>query len=239
MIRKLISVVACVAAMLGAPAAFAAASSAVTELDTATLGGALSSQALSFGGWAYRSLSDADNGGTFSQTITPTPFSDADVPGVAALTTLGHAQAGSSGGRAVATMDMISDFSLAAGAHVSFYVPYSITLHTGQLADTNSGNVFFEVKNTFDNSVAYSQNIAFGTGDLQYHLVGSTDGQGNNILVDFFNSTGATASYTFFGHISATSDAAFAPAVPEPETYAMLLAGMALLGVMARRRISS
>jgi hypothetical protein len=238
MIRKLISVAACVAAMLGAPAAFAAASSAVTELDVAALTASLSSQSLSFGGWTYRSLSDADNGGSFSQTVSPTAFSDADVPGVAALTTLGHAQANSSGGKAVATMDLISDFSLAAGAHLSFYVPYSITLHTGQLADVNSGNVFFEVKNTFNNSVVYNQDITFGTGDLQYHVVGSTDGQANSILVDFYNGTGATANYTFFGHINATSNAVYAPAVPEPETYAMLLAGMAVLGVMARRRIS-
>lgn len=238
MIRKLISVAACVAAMLGAPAAFAA-SSAVTRMDTAALDTSLTSQVLSFGGWNYRSLSDADNGGTFSQTITPTPFSDADVTGVAALTTLGRAQSNANGGRAVATMDMISDFSLAAGAHVSFYVPYSITLHTGQLLDANSGNVFFEVRNSFTNSVAYSQDVSFSTGDLKYHVAGSTDSSVNNILVDFFNNTGATANYTFFGHIAATSDAVYAPAVPEPETYAMLLAGIALLGVMARRRISS
>jgi hypothetical protein len=204
--RKLISVAACLAATLYFPTAFAA-SSAVTEFDVAALTASLNTQSLSFGGWTYRSMSEADNGGSFSQTVSPTADSD-------------------------------TDFSLASGAHMSFYVPYSVALHSGQSADVNSGNVFFEVKNTFNDSVVYSQGVTFSSGDLQYRVAGSTDAQANNILVDFYNGTGATANYTFFGHINATSDALFAAAVPEPSSYIMLLAGIFVVGAMVRRRIS-
>jgi hypothetical protein len=235
--RKLISVAACLAATLYFPTAFAA-SSAVTEFDVAALTASLNTQSLSFGGWTYRSMSEADNGGSFSQTVSPTADSDADVSGVAALTSLGHVHANSSGGKGAATMELITDFSLASGAHMSFYVPYSVALHSGQSADVNSGNVFFEVKNTFNDSVVYSQGVTFSSGDLQYRVAGSTDAQANNILVDFYNGTGATANYTFFGHINATSDAVFAAAVPEPSSYIMLLAGIFVVGAMVRRRIS-
>jgi hypothetical protein len=234
--RKLISVAAGLAASFCFSTAFAA-SSAVTELDVAALTDSLNTQSLSFGGWTYRSVSEADNGGSFSQTVSPTADSDADVSGVAALSKLGHVHANSNGGKGAATMELISDFSLASGAHMSFYVPYSVSLQSGHSADNNSGNVFFEVKNVFNNSVVFSQDVTFSSGDLQYRVAGSNDAQANTILVDFYNGTGATANYTFFGHINATSDAVFAAAVPEPQTYAMLFAGIAFLGIMLRRRI--
>jgi hypothetical protein len=58
----------------------------------------------------------------------------------------------------------------------------------------------------------------------------------------FFNvSTTGTSKITFIRFTASqnafeTDNHAFITAVPEPETYVMLLAGLGLLGLMARRR---
>lgn len=50
------------------------------------------------------------------------------------------------------------------------------------------------------------------------------------------DSTGTGAPNTFIFGFGTTSGGVLVPAIPEPETYAMLLAGLGLLGFMGRRR---
>jgi len=62
----------------------------------------------------------------------------------------------------------------------------------------------------------------FGTGSATVTASGNTH-------------SAATSSYSAYGTVTYT----FAPPVPEPETYAMLLAGLGLVGFAARRRKSA
>jgi hypothetical protein len=71
----------------------------------------------------------------------------------------------------------------------------------------------------------------------------TTFGTGDESLFFFLHTTATsyskTATFDLASYGSATmSDqyAAFAPAVPEPETYAMMLAGLGFVGAMGRRR---
>ena len=87
---------------------------------------------------------------------------------------------------------------------------------TGVVAATDNGGVFID----FDNTVKH---FTFGSGDL----VGSFD--------FFVNDVSVTAGRTVA--VSGTIISTVA-VIPEPETYALFLAGLGAIGFMARRRKS-
>lgn len=73
------------------------------------------------------------------------------------------------------------------------------------------------------------QNVAgSGSGNSWLHYTGLVSLNGSTELV--FSALGASNSY------GASLDNVSLTAVPEPETYAMMLAGLALMGAVARRR---
>jgi hypothetical protein len=82
------------------------------------------------------------------------------------------------------------------------------TFSVGQVSNTTSGNVWQQYTGVFNLTAAGGDTLAF-------KALGKTDGVGTRL-----------------DHISAF---AVTP-VPEPETYAMFLAGLAALGFMSRRR---
>jgi hypothetical protein len=60
-----------------------------------------------------------------------------------------------------------------------------------------------------------------------------------NPLTGIAGIVNAPSDTTFGGRLEGSNLAIFAMAVPEPETYAMLLAGLGLMGLVARRRIAA
>ncbi len=81
----------------------------------------------------------------------------------------------------------------------------------------------------------FSRDISGDTIDFNFNMVPLTGGQSTKF---FFIDTNAS-SYNLSGRFTDYSNlnfAGIAAPVPEPESYAMLLAGLGLLGLMARRR---
>lgn len=66
----------------------------------------------------------------------------------------------------------------------------------------------------------------------------SLNGVGFSTIPGYLDATDAFVAYTPVAGAEGTGTLIFAP-VPEPTTYAMLLAGLALMGTMARRRKQS
>ena len=117
---------------------------------------------------------------------------------------------------------------------------YSFSLPTGGVTgtlfgiDTNnlfSGTFEFGSSNTPTSAITWSTSVPFGSIDAD-PSDGSFSYSGQL--------TGLSTTKTYWIHLYGTaSDGAYAltlAPVPEPETYAMLLAGLGLMGTIARRR---
>lgn len=98
----------------------------------------------------------------------------------------------------------------------------SITI---QMDNSQYGGVFAPSAILIDNiSRSFTAPPQFTVGSVSFTGLGLV---GNTHTIQFYQANNA---WTFVSEIS------FAGAVPEPETYAMLLAGLGLLGSVARRR---
>jgi hypothetical protein len=90
----------------------------------------------------------------------------------------------------------------------------------------------FDMSNTliFSQNVTLTQGAFTDPGIYSSYTINSTNG------ISRFTFSGNAAGNTSIDNLVATTD--LTPAVPEPETYALMLAGLAAVGFMARRRKS-
>jgi hypothetical protein len=119
---------------------------------------------------------------------------------------------------------------------------YTYTL-TFDLTGYNAASAYFTGRVAADNSVVVklnSQEISSVSGFTSWSDFSASSGfvSGVNTL-DFVVTNWAQSSGNPTGLRVEFASSDVAAAVPEPETYAMLLAGIALLGVVARRRKSA
>lgn len=80
--------------------------------------------------------------------------------------------------------------------------------------------------------MTFSNLNAVGTDSAFYKVSGSSSSAGAFVLLDKFNNAQKQASWAFDG---SSLNYSLAP-VPEPESYALMLAGIAAVGLMIKRR---
>lgn len=104
----------------------------------------------------------------------------------------------------------------------------------------------FNLSSTFNVRI-YADNVPEGFSFSRVDLLGPPDGfnwiaQDNVMPIDFTNTLGAGSYQVNFKYgINTSQEGSYlgginVAAVPEPETYAMLIAGLGLIGFAARRR---
>jgi hypothetical protein len=119
-------------------------------------------------------------------------------------------------------------------------------------ATTYSGSAMWTFQQPFDLSfttwITGTENVDFtltgpgGSSTFSYVLASATGGHQTHAFSDL-----AAGSYTFSYTAAVSKDSTFSSKlvssitpvtpVPEPQTYAMLLAGLGVVGVMARKRL--
>lgn len=141
---------------------------------------------------------------------------------------------------------------------VSFTTASTVTVDSILAAISGTGNVTFGImsaatglpSNTFLYSTVLTDPLAnvsltglnwvLGTGDYWLAAVGQDSFSGvwtgGTITGPGFSFTNPSITNWLPDNFSAHAAARITTAVPEPETYAMMLAGLGLLGVFARRR---
>jgi hypothetical protein len=180
----------------------------------------------SISNWTDTAQANADAGTTFANAVAST----LDFSGRAVSDESGYSN--SSGNRTL-------NFSFDGPGVLTVTVPYSLTL-TGDKPScyycgygdhaTVSGHADF-YSNSNDGNADSHTNASFSLYNDYWHS--SPDSQSGTLVFGIF------ASGAGSGHLALNFDlstqSSISP-IPEPESYAMLLAGLGLMGMMARRR---
>jgi hypothetical protein len=176
--------------------------------------------------WTDTAQTNADAGTAYASAIASTlDFSGAAVSGESG-------NANSSGNRSV-------NFSLDGPGVLTVTVPYTLTL-TGDTSGcyycygdraSVSANASFHSYGDNGSSDSYS-NTSFSLYNDYWHA--SPDSQSGTLVFGIFASGAGTGSLTFNFDLAAGGGSV--NPIPEPESYAMLLAGLGLIGMMVRRR---
>jgi hypothetical protein len=114
-------------------------------------------------------------------------------------------------------------------------------------ADTDAGNAYYGsvggLTPTLNGNTSFNMANAVGTASNFYYITRSGSNQNAFVLVDQFNNTQKQASFLLSaapgltGASSYSLTYALAP-IPEPQTYALMLAGLAIVATIARRRFN-
>ncbi len=185
------------------------------------------------------------NSGTFSGTAPSAPSDPNEVWATA------NFNDGGGTGTVTLTMSVLSNLS--SGAYVNDWYFNVDLAPLGGISWVSGVEATANPLGVVNGSDSFKADGA-GYFDFAFHFNPSSPGQlgqslssvytltGTGITADSFNSSStASDKGSFLGavHVQGYGDSAWVSAVPEPETYAMFLAGLGLMGFMARRRKTS
>lgn len=105
------------------------------------------------------------------------------------------------------------------------------------VAEADSGKGYFGesggTSDTLNANAKFSNLNLIGTASAFYRVSGSSASAGGFVALDKFDNSQNPGSWAFDG---SSLNYSLAAAVPEPESYALMLAGIAALGLMIQRR---
>ncbi len=183
--------------------------------------------------WTSPANSDAQAGDTYANAlVSPLTFSgNVQATGISGDVPWQSVQASSTGSRA-------ESFSFDGPGVLSVSVPYTISIAGGEPFDfLNSTSASVSGSASFsggENGNLNSSSSASFSLDSIYGLSPQT--QSGDLVFGIFAGGPGTGSLEFNLNLSAQAPVS---SVPEPESYAMLLAGLGLMGFMVRRRVIS
>jgi hypothetical protein len=190
-----------------------------------------------FGAWSNDTATIPGDNAASVTTAAGASASGTFSPGISTL----NVSTSADGGFAQASRDWTGTFVLAAHAQVTFeWDAYAYGVNSGN----TSGRSFVY---DHDNEMAVNSSVKVGNQmrTFQYLATGaaqSADGfeLGNGTTEHFsitFKNTSNTFAYSSFrSSIQAYTNDVTAPAVPEPESYALVLAGLGTAALLMRRR---
>ena len=117
-------------------------------------------------------------------------------------------------------------FGTSGGPRIGSYTGLGVGLGTGG-----------DAVNIFDGSGTLQARVAFGASDATSPYQSFNNAAGlNNVTISLLSEVGANSAFIALNDIAQIGSPGLIAAVPGPESYAFMLAGLALAGAIARKR---
>lgn len=117
-------------------------------------------------------------------------------------------------------------FGTSGGPRIGSYTGTGVGLGTGG-----------DAVNIFDGSGTLQARVAFGASDATSPYQSFNNAAGlNNVTISLLSEVGANSAFVALNDIAEIGSPGLIAAVPGPESYAFMLAGLALAGAIARKR---
>lgn len=141
-----------------------------------------------------------------------------------------NSSASSSGNRS-------ENFSFDGPGVLTVTIPYTLNITGGETFDywnSTSASVYASAYFSGSDENGNYDSSSNASFSLSSYYGNSPDSQSGNLVFGIFAAGPGSGSLNF--NINASTGDYYVPAIPEPESYAMLLAGLGLIGMIARRR---